>query len=130
MDIDDLKKQWHSMDVPDTEVRAMEREVSAGRGVQTLRDRLMRISRHRALACLAGALCLTPLVYDHPVMTAMTMIFFIVMGVMHFVQFRNLRALDMSATTVREALESVLRIETLRSARRIVGIIMAVPLSV
>lgn len=131
MDIDDLRKQWHTMDVPDTDIRDMEREVSSGRGIPTLRDRLVRISRRRAVVCLAGALCLVPpLVPDYPVMAVMIGIFFVVMGVMHLVQLRCLRRLDISNVTVSEAAREVLRIETFRQRRRILGGIMAVPLTV
>lgn len=129
MDIDDLKKQWNAMDVPDAGVRDMEREVtSRGGNVVTLRDRLMRISRRRMLVCVAGALCLLPIAHDHTAMMVSGMLFFAVMGVMHFLQLRSLRALDLSASTVREALEGVLRIETLRTTRRVAGVIMAIPL--
>ncbi len=122
MDIDELKRQWNAVDIPDSGVRAVEREVTSGRGAVTLRDRLMRISRRRALVCLAGALCMIPLVPDHTSMAV------IVMGVMHLVQMRNLRALDLSGTTVTDALRGVLRIETLRTVRRVTGIVMGVPL--
>ncbi|MEZ3558426.1 MAG: hypothetical protein K1V86_03045 [Duncaniella sp.] len=128
MDIDELKRQWNAVDIPDSGVRAVEREVTSGRGAVTLRDRLMRISHRRALVCLAGALCMIPLVPDHTSMAVKVIIFFIVMGVMHLVQMRNLRALDLSGTTVTEALRGVLRIETLRTVRRVTGIVMGVPL--
>lgn len=129
MDIDDLKKQWNAMDVPEARVRDVEREVaSRGGNVMTLRDRLMRISRRRALVCLAGALCMLPIGHDHTSMMILGILFFAVMGVMHIMQLHRLRALDLSASTVREALEGVLRIETLRTIRRVVGVIMAIPL--
>lgn len=129
MDIDDLKKQWNTVDVPEADVREMERDVtSAGGNAMTLRDRLMRISRRRALLCLLGALCMFPIACDHVVMMVLGVLFFAVMGGMHLMQLRRLRALNLSTSTVREALEGVLRIETLRSRRRAVGIVMAIPL--
>lgn len=130
MDIDDLKKRWRTLDVPDTDVRAVERKVTSGGRVLTLRDKLMRISRCRVFACLAGALCMFPLAAEHPAMTVMVVIFFAVMGVMHLLQLHNLRTLNPSVATVRETLERVLRIETFRTRRRIIGIIMAVPMSI
>lgn len=129
MDIDELKKQWNTVDIPDSGVMEMEREVTSGRGAVTLRDRLMRISRRRALVCLAGALCMLPLAPDHPAMVVKAVIFFIVMGVMHLVQMRNLRALDLTGSTVADALRGVLRIETLRTVRRVAGLVMGVPLT-
>lgn len=130
MDIDDLKKQWHSVDVPDAGIREVEREVTSGRNALTLRDRLMLISRRQALVCVAGALCMLPLGATHPVMTLLAVAFFAIMGVMHMLQLRRLRALNLSCSTVREALAGVLAIETLRTVRRIIGITMAVPLGV
>lgn len=129
MDIDELKKQWNTVDIPDSGVRDVEREVTSGRGAVTLRDRLMRISRRQALVCLAGALCMLPLVSDHTGMAVKVVIFFIVMGIMHLVQMHNLRALDLSGSTVTDALRGVLRIETLRTVRRVTGIVMGVPLT-
>lgn len=131
MDIDDLRRQWHTMEVPDADIRAMEREVSTGSGITTLRDRLMRISRRRAVVCFVGALCLAPpLVPEHPVMAVMIGVFFIVMGGMHIMQLRYLRRLDLTDVTVSEVMREVLRIETFRVRRRIIGVVMAVPLTV
>lgn len=129
MDIDDLRKQWRAVDVPEADVRDMERDVtSAGGNVMTLRDRLMRITRRRALVCLLGTLCMLPIAYDHMVMMVLGVLFFAVMGGMHLMQLSRLRALNLSTSTVMEALEGVLRIETLRTRRRAVGIVMAIPL--
>lgn len=131
MDIYDLKRQWDTLEVPDTDILAMEREVSTGSGITTLRDRLMRISRRRAVVCFVGALCLAPpLVPEYLVMAVMIGVFFMVMGVMHIVQLRCLRRLDLADVTVSEVMRRVLRIETFRVRRHIVGVVMAVPLTV
>ena len=55
---------------------------------------------------------------------------FVVMGVMHAVQYRMLSRLDLSAATVIEALGMVCRLELFRRTRRMIGLTLMVPLMV
>lgn len=128
MDIDNLRKQWHSIDVPDSGIREMEREAMAGRSVAPMRDRLMRIGRYQVALCVAGVLCMLPVVSDHTLMAVLVGLFFVAMGFVHVMQLRTLRRLVPSEVTVSEALELVLRYETVRSRKRLIGMTLVVPI--
>ena len=101
-----------------------------GEGAHSLRDRLKRISLRLTAECVIGALCLIPLVSDHVLLVVLVSAFFVVMGVMHAVQYRMLSRLDLSAATVIEALGMVCRLELFRRTRRMIGLTLMVPLMV
>ncbi len=126
MDIDNLRQEWKSIEVPPCKeaTRELERKVASGKGAHSLRDRLKRISLRLTAECVIGALCLIPLVSDHVLLVVL------VMGVMHAVQYRMLSRLDLSAATVIEALGMVCRLELFRRTRRMIGLTLMVPLMV
>ncbi len=130
MNIDNLRKQWHSIDVPESDIREIERMALAGRSVVPMRDRLMRIGRYQLALCVVGVLCMLPAVTDHTLMVVLVDLFFIAMGIVHMMQLRTLRRLDPSRVTVTEALGLVWRYETVRSRKRLIGITVVVPIVV
>lgn len=132
MDIDNLRQEWKSIEVPPCKeaTRELERKVASGKGAHSLRDRLKRISLRLTAECVIGALCLIPLVSEHVLLVVLVSAFFVVMGVMHAVQYRMLSRLDLSAATVIEALGMVCRLESFRRTRRMIGLTLMVPLMV
>ena len=126
MDIDNLRQEWKSIEVPPCKeaTRELERKVASGKGAHSLRDRLKRISLRLTAECVIGALCL------HVLLVVLVSAFFVVMGVMHAVQYRMLSRLDLSAATVIEALGMVCRLELFRRTRRMIGLTLMVPLMV
>lgn len=130
MEIDDLRQEWNSIDIPETsrDTSRVERRVGQCDGRLTIRDRLMRISLRMIAVCVIALCCILPLGSEHLLMAVLVGTFFISMGIMHYIQYRALRSLDVTRMTLRDVLRRVYRIEALRSFRRIVGIVMAIPL--
>lgn len=131
MNIDELKQNWNSIslppDAPMPEVRELENRV-VSRNVSTLRDRIYRIHlRLGFLACL-GNFTMIPFAKENPWMVAYAFLFFILMAVLHFSLALWVHKLDYSRMTVKEALESVYKLENRRNQNRIIGITMAIPL--
>ncbi|MCI9172014.1 hypothetical protein [uncultured Duncaniella sp.] len=132
MEINDLRQVWNSIDIPDPgqETSRVERRVGQCDGRLTIRDRLMRISLRMIAVCAIAVCCILPLGSEHPLMALLVGIFFISMGIMHYIQYRALRSLDVTRMTLRDVLRRVYRIEALRSSRRIIGIVLAIPLMI
>lgn len=130
MEINDLRHVWNSIDIPDHghETSRVERRVGQCDGRLTIRVRLMGISLRMIAVCALAVCCILPLVGEHPLMTVLVGVFFIFMGIMHYMQYRALKSLDVTRMTLRDVLRRVYRIESFRSFRRIVGIVMAIPL--
>ena len=119
MEINDLRQVWNSIDIPDPgqETSRVERRVGQCDGRLTIRDRLMRISLRMIAVCAIAVCCILPLGSEHPLMALLVGIFFISMGIMHYIQYRALRSLDVTRMTLRDVLRRVYRIEALRSSR-------------
>lgn len=132
MDIDNLRDEWKSIDVPPCgdETLKVERKVASGHGVRTLRGRLKRISLRLIGGCVAGVLCMIPFAPDHEVLAVAVSAFFIVMGVLHAVQYRMLSGMDPSNATMVDSIRDVCRLESFRRVRRMVGLALMVPLMV
>lgn len=131
MNIDELKKNWNTIGftpaVPTPEVRELENRVASQR-VSTLRDRIYRLYLRLGFVGCFAVLTLIPFAKENPWMVVYGAAFFIIMAVMHFSLACWVHNLDYSRMTVKEALESVYKLEMRRSQHRIIGITLAVPL--
>lgn len=133
MNIDDLKSNWNSLNMPPEyggqATRDIVSRVERG-GVSTLRDRLSAISSRLSRLCFVSIFFMVPFLHDFPVMTVLADCFFIFMGVMHAIACRRVRSLNFSQMTVRESIYRVGIIERDRVRRRAIGMVLAFPLVV
>ena len=83
MNIDELKSNWNSMDVPPAyhgeNVREILSRVESGR-VSTLRDRLSGISRGLMAMCMAGLIIMIPYFSATPTLAFFAVCFFVFLG--------------------------------------------------
>lgn len=133
MNIDDLKSNWNSLNFPPEyggdATRDFVSRVEQGR-VATLRDRLSAISSRLSRVCFISILFMVPFGHDFPTLAILVDCFFIFMGVMHFIAYRRISALNFSQMTVREAIYKVSIIERNRVRLRAVGMGLGLPLVV
>ena len=131
MNIDELKQNWNSIGIPPEapmpEVRELENKVASCR-ISTLRDRIYRLHLRLGIVGCLAILTLIPFAKDNPWMVVYGSLFFILMSVLHFSLAFWVHKLDYSRMTVKEALESVYKLEMRRNQNRIIGITLAVPL--
>ncbi len=132
MNIDELKSNWNSMDVPPAyhgeNVREILSRVESGR-VSTLRDRLSGISRGLMAMCMAGLIIMIPYFSATPTLAFFAVCFFVFLGAMHFRMYKKIRRLNFSQMTVKEAMTAVCIIDRDRMRQRAIGIALAIPLA-
>lgn len=133
MDINDLKNNWNSINIPpdyrNGDTRELLSRVERGR-VSTLRDRLSLISRNLALLCIGGILIMIPYIHDAPTLAVLATCFFAFMGVNHMRNYRRIRNLNFSQMSVREAVMAVGNIESAKVRLRALGMGLGLPLAV
>ncbi len=129
MDIDDLRSQWNSIDVPEGFDPGLEteRRVAASR-VPTLRDSLHRLFLRMVAICCVGIATVIPFAHDHMTLFIVSLIFFIVMICVNLVQACAVSRIDMGRETVHSTLRRVYAIERRRLLTRIFGLMTAIPL--
>ncbi len=133
MDIDKLRSQWNSIEVPPEgkadNTRALLDRVATGR-VSTLRDRYLSISRALLLVCVSGVLISVPYMSATPMLGVLMTAYFVLLGTIHALTFLKVRDLDFSRMTIREALARVYTLERDRIRKRTIGICLGVPMVV
>lgn len=131
MDLDQIRNQWNNIDLPSeaaaASVREIERKVSTTK-VTTLRDKLYRLTLNLVVISFLGIATLVPFAVESPEMVLAAGAFFVVMGLVNFYRALNIKHIDLSVMTVKDALESVYNVERQRMIARIVGITCAIPL--
>ncbi len=131
MDLDQLRNQWNNIDLPtdkETErIFNLERKIRTS-NVTTLRDRLYRITIRLVIASLMGMFTTVPFASGSQYMFALTEIFFVMMGILNLYRAINIKRLDISQLSIKDALEAVYRIERQRMICRTIGITCAIPL--
>ena len=131
MDINDLKNNWHSFNLPPEYTGSEPDEIltrmSNGR-VTTLRDRLGRMSRVLAQICLLGLVVMVPYLHQSPTLAILSMAFFVFMGMSHFRNYRRISRLNFSEMSVRESMLTVADIDRDRIRLRTIGMTLGFPL--
>lgn len=131
MDINDLKNNWNSLNIPPAYNPGGEEELLSrlerGR-ISTLRDRLGNISRSLSQICLLGILMMIPYFHESPALAILAIVFFVFMGVLHFRNYRRVSRLNFSEMTVKDAIETVGTIEHNRIRLRAIGMALGLPL--
>lgn len=131
MDLDKLRNNWNSIDIPSgatsERVRKLESKVRTTR-VDTLRDKLFRITINLVIVSVFGLLTIVPFVSDTPIMAMTAGAYFVLLGILNFGRAMTIRQINMSRLTVRDALLAVYRVERQRIVCRAIGITCAVPL--
>lgn len=131
MNIDELKRNWNSLNLPaDTpmpEVRDLEDKVATQR-VTTLRDRIYRLHIRLSIVACVAILTMVPFAKDEPWLVAFATLFFVLMAALHAATAFWVHGLDYSRMTVKDALRSVYELERRRNRNRAIGVALAVPL--
>lgn len=130
MDIYELKRNWNNLcseGIPAPEVKEMESRVVSHR-VTTLLQRMYRIHLRLGIVAVIGNFTMVPFAKEHPLMVVFAFSFFILMAILHLSLAFWVKKLDYSTMTVKEALESVYKLESRRNRNRVIGISLAVPL--
>lgn len=131
MDLYQLRNQWNDIDLADgpeaSRVRELEEKWRSSK-VSPLRDRLFRITVNLVLISFVGLLSIVPFAADSPEMTIACGAFFVVMGLLNFYRALCIKRVDLTAISVKEALEAVYNIERQRLICRSIGIAAAIPL--
>lgn len=131
MDIEKLKSQWNSIEIPPASGADNPREflskVTTGR-VNTLRDRYLNISRMLIVVCVCGLFISVPYFSATPTLGILMAAYFVFLGVVHAMTFFKVRDLNFSRLTIRQAIERVCIIESDRIRKRTLGIALGVPL--
>lgn len=131
MNIDELRQSWNALDMrvsalEDT-TRDMKYRVTSNR-VTTSRDRLKRIARSMAIVSFIAPMSCIPLWKMAPLLVAVMCIFFIVMGIMQVHSVIAIDSVNLTCMTVAEALQSVYSLERMRHNKRIIGMILGIPI--
>ncbi len=130
MNIDDLRANWNSIDIPAgmcRPVQELERRIVSS-NVTTLRSRLLHIYVLLGVMCLMGVLFMIPFVKDLPRLVVCADVFYVVVSGINFYMSSLVRRIDYSRMTVKEALEAVYKVERYKIRARMCTIVMAVPL--
>lgn len=133
MDLDQLRNQWHSIELPSgaetTRIRELEERVRNNH-VSTLRDKLFRLTRNLVLVSVMGLLTMVPYVSQSPTLVIAAGSFFVLMGLLNLHRALTIRQFDITAMNLREAMESIYKIERQKLICKAIGITCAVPLSI
>ncbi|MCM1255847.1 MAG: hypothetical protein NC221_06990 [Duncaniella sp.] len=130
MDIYELKRNWNNLcseGLPTPDVKEMENRVVSHR-VTTLLQRMYKIHLRLGIVAAIGNFTMVPFAKEHPLMVACAFAFFILMAILHLSLAFRVKKLDYSTMTVKEALESVYKLESRRNRNRVIGISLALPL--
>lgn len=132
MNIDDLKNNWKSLDIADgcrqdADMRELISNVKQGR-ITTLRDRLCAIRRRMAITCFLCILIMIPYFREATVLAILSILYFIFMGVLHLISYRQIKQMNFSLMTVRESIISVGNIMQDQIRKRAIGMSLGMPL--
>ena len=134
-DIDRLRSQWKNMDLTSEELDRHAREVAdalARNRTVGARQKLCRRLKRIGICCCLGPLWLwldkgLPLSWWFQVAYV---VFFGVMAVLHYIQYRSLGRIDLIGADVVTALKGVYRFRLLRRRSILLGYLLAIPLLV
>ena len=134
MDIDELKKQWQSMEL---RIEKLEEEnhrllssISSNR-VAGLRSRLLIRYCMMIIVCIISPVWLLLLdnVFDvGPVANVCYALFFMITAVANGYVYYLIRKIDMSTMTIKEALTAATNVDIVRRRMKILGWVLAMPL--
>ncbi len=131
MDLDKLRTQWNSIELPSdaetTRIRELEERVRDNR-VTTLRDKLFFLTRNLVFFSVLGLLTMIPFVSESPILVITTGAFFVLMGLLNLYRALTIRQFDITTMNLREAMKALYRIERQKLICKIIGIVCAVPL--